>query len=345
MEKIRIGINGFGRIGRFFTRLSFLDGIKDQVEVVAINDLGSLESIVHLLEFDSIHGRWKADISGSKNTMFINGKAISVWHERDPKNLIWNDAGVDLVLESTGKFKTEELASEHLKAGAPRVLVTAVASGEHIKTIVLGANESLLDGSEKIISNASCTTNCAAPLVDIINQNFGIESGYITTVHSYTNDQSLHDRAHIDLRRARAAALSMIPTTTGAAKAITKVFPELDGVLGGAGIRVPVPNGSLTDITYIVKNKTSVEEVNKVFKEASINGPWKYYLEYTDKPLVSSDVIGNTYSAVFDSLLTSVIGQMVKVVAWYDNEAGYSSRLMDLILYWSKLWGSSSDKP
>ena len=345
MEKIKVGINGFGRIGRYFTRLSFGENFAERIEIVGINDLGSLESIAHLLEFDSIHRHWDGDIAIRNENLEINGRTIRISHEEDPAKLNWSELDVDVVLECTGKFKTESLASKHLDAGARRVIVTAVASGENIKTIVLGANEKLLDGSEEIISNASCTTNCAAPLVDIIHRNFGIDSGYITTVHSYTGDQSLHDRAHGDLRRARAAALSMIPTTTGAAKAITRVFPELDGSLGGAGIRVPVPNGSLTDITYIVQKDTSVSEINSFFREASQSGNWKNYLDYTQKPIVSSDIIGNNHSAIFDALLTSVIGRMVKVVAWYDNEAGYSSRLLDLILYWSKLWDSDSDKP
>jgi len=345
MEKIKVGINGFGRIGRYFTRLSFQKIFSERIEIVGINDLGSIESMAHLLEFDSVHRHWDGDIVIGNGFLEINGRAIRISHEKDPEKLNWFELDVDVVLESTGKFKSESQAALHLKAGAKRVIVTAVASGENIKTIVLGANQELLDGSEKIISNASCTTNCAAPLVDIIHRNFGIDSGYITTVHSYTGDQSLHDRAHADLRRARAAALSMIPTTTGAAKAITKVFPELDGSLGGAGIRVPVPNGSLTDITYIVKKSTSVSEINDLFREASQSGKWKDYLDYTEKPIVSSDIIGNSHSAIFDALLTSVIGKMVKVVAWYDNEVGYSSRLLDLILYWSKLWDSGSDKP
>jgi glyceraldehyde 3-phosphate dehydrogenase len=345
MEKIKVGINGFGRIGRYFTRLSFQEKFGNKIEIVGINDLGSIESMAHLMEFDSIHRHWDGEIVIGDGFLEINRRAIRISHEKDPAKLNWSELDVDVVLESTGKFKTESLASKHIDAGAKRVIVTAVASGENIKTIVLGANQDLLDGSEKIISNASCTTNCAAPLVDIIHRNFGIDSGYITTVHSYTSDQSLHDRAHADLRRARAAALSMIPTTTGAAKAITKIFPELDGSLGGAGIRVPVPNGSLTDITYIVQKDTSVSEINDLFREASNNGNWKSYLDYTEKPIVSSDIIGNSHSAIFDALLTSVIGKMVKVVAWYDNEAGYSSRLGDLIIYWSKLWGSGSDRP
>jgi glyceraldehyde 3-phosphate dehydrogenase len=219
--------------------------------------------------------------------------------------------------------------------------VISAVPEDSTKTVVPGANEGILDGTERVISNASCTTNSAGPLVDIIDRNFGVESAYITTVHSYTGDQSLHDRMHNDLRRARAAALSIIPTTTGAAKAITRIFPHLDGVLGGAGIRVPVPNASLTDLTFIVKKETSVAEVNELFQEASQKGAWYGYLEYTEKPLVSSDIIGNTHSCVFDALLTSVIGRMVKVVGWYDNEMGYTSRLCDLMIYWSKLWDSN----
>lgn len=338
MKTIRVGINGFGRIGRLFTRFCLQDDFDAKIEIVAINDLGSNEVLSHLLQFDSVHGKWSKESSFNNEGLIIDGRFVSLFHESDPARINWSKFDVDVVLEATGRFKTESLASMHLESGAPRVIVSAVASGENIKTIVLGANQDLLDGTERIISNASCTTNCSAPLVDVVASNFGIESGYITTVHSYTSDQSLHDRPHNDLRRARAAALSMIPTTTGAAKAITKIFPEHEGRIGGAGIRVPVPNGSLTDITYIVSEHTSVAEVNQAFYNASLSARWKGILEYTDKPLVSADIVGIRASAVFDSQLTSVIGNMVKVVAWYDNEAGYSSRLIDLIQYWSKLW-------
>lgn len=310
----------------------------DDIKIVAINDLGKADVLAHLFEFDSVHGRFSGTVSFTENSLIFNDIEIPLMHVSDPAKLNWKQYTPDVLIECTGKYKTEADALKHIEAGAKRVIISAVAKGEEVKTIVLGANQNLLDGSEKVISNASCTTNCAAPMVDIIDRNFEIESGYITTVHSYTSDQSLHDRPHDDFRRARAAALSIIPTSTGAAKAITRVFPNLDGRLGGAGIRVPVPNGSLTDITYIVKKKTDVDEVNRVFAEAAANGRWKGYLEYTDKPIVSIDVVGNTHSCVYDSLLTSVIGDMVKVVGWYDNEIGYSSRLIDLVKYWSKLW-------
>lgn len=337
--KLKVGINGFGRIGRCFTRL-VLNNSDSSIDIVGINDLGEPEALAHLLEFDSIHGRWNADISFDAKSLFINGNAIPISREAEPSRLNWNDMNVDLVLESTGRFKTREAINGHFRARAGRVLLSAVPDDTSIKTIVPGANHNLLDGSEQVISNASCTTNCAAPLVGIIDDLCGIESGYITTVHSYTSDQSLHDKPHRDLRRARAAALSIIPTSTGAAKAITRVYPAMEGRLGGAGIRVPVPNGSLTDITYIVKNPTTVSEINQAFKVASQGDNWNGILQYTEKPLVSSDVIGNTHSCVFDAQLTSVIGNMVKVVGWYDNEMGYSSRLIDLANYWSKLWDS-----
>jgi glyceraldehyde 3-phosphate dehydrogenase len=339
-KKVRVAVNGFGRIGRVFTRIA-VQHAQDSIELVAINDLGSVEALAHLLEFDSVQGRWKANIEAKANSIQIDGLNIPIFNERDPGALPWKNLDVDIVLESTGKFKTVNAVQKHIEAGAKRVIISAVASGESVKTIVMGANENLLDGSETVISNASCTTNCAAPMVDVIDKLCGVESGYITTVHSYTSDQSLHDRPHADLRRARAAALSIIPTSTGAAKAITRIFPHLDGRLGGAGIRVPVPNGSLTDITYIVERAPTVDHVNKAFKEAARSGSWKGILEYTEKPLVSSDIISNPHSCVFDAQLTSVIGNMVKVVGWYDNEMGYSSRLLDLIRYWSTLWDSN----
>ncbi len=332
---LRIGINGFGRIGRNFTRL-IINNPSSNLIIVAINDPGDLESLAHLLEFDSIHGRLHG-VDIADGGIRINGHFIPVSHERSISAIDWRIHQVDLVLESSGKFKRIDELKAHLESGAPRVLLSAVGSDEAIKTIVLGANEDLIIGDEWILSNASCTTNCAAPLVDVVDRHFSIESGYITTVHSYTSDQSLHDRPHRDLRRARAAAVSIIPTTTGAAKAITKIYPKLDGFLGGAGIRVPVPNGSLTDVTYIVGKQTTVEEVNQAFKSAAEN-EWKHRLEYTTKPLVSIDIVGNTHSCIYDSQLTSVIGKMVKVVGWYDNEIGYASRLIDLINYWSKRW-------
>lgn len=335
-KKIKIGINGFGRIGRGVAR-ELLRGHAN-IELVAINDLGDIGVMSHLFEFDSVHGVWGGSVSYQDGCLEIDGNQIAYSSISKIEDIDWKSKGVSLVIESTGIFKTREAVEKHLVAGAERVIISAVAKDEDIPTIVLGATEDLLDGSERIISNASCTTNCAAPMVDVIDKQFGIESGYITTVHSYTGDQTLHDSPHTDLRRARAGAISIIPTTTGAAKAITKVFPHLDGRVGGAGIRVPVPNGSLTDITYIVKRPASVEDVNAAFKSASESGSWKGYLAYTEKPIVSIDVVGNPNSCVFDAQLTSVIGNMVKVVGWYDNEMGYSNRIIDLIQYWSTLW-------
>ncbi|MFT6996337.1 MAG: glyceraldehyde 3-phosphate dehydrogenase [Cryomorphaceae bacterium] len=334
MKKIRVAINGFGRIGRCFTR-RVLEDYTHQIEIVAINDLGHIEAMSHLLKYDSVQGTWSHAVDYRQNALIVNDQAIPVFHELSPSSIPWKNLEPDLILESTGKFKKVSEASAHFQS-ADKCLISAVASNEEVKTIVLGANENQLNASDRLISNASCTTNCAAPLVDIIDKELGIESGYITTVHSYTGDQALHDTMHKDLRRARAAALSIIPTTTGAAKAITKIFPHLKGYLGGAGIRVPVPNGSLTDVTYSVKKTATVDEINELFLNAS-NGSWKNYLEYTDKPLVSSDIIGNTHSCIFDSQLTSVVGNLVKVVGWYDNEMGYASRLCDLIVYWNKL--------
>ena len=333
MKRTKVGINGFGRIGRCFTRRVFQD-YSETIEIVGINDLGDIEAMAHLLQYDSVQGTWDRDIQFGNSYLLVNDFHIPVYHSQNPREIPWSKVKPDLILESTGRFKSFSGASEHLK-NAQKCIISALASDEEIKTIVLGANEHILSSADRMISNASCTTNCAAPLVDVIDKNFGIRSGSITTVHSYTGDQSLHDTMHNDLRRARAAALSIIPTTTGAAKAITKIFPQLNGFLGGAGIRVPVPNASLTDITYSVKTKTSVEEVNEAFFNASYN-QWRNYLEYTDRPLVSSDVIGNSHSCIFDSQLTAVVGDLVKVVGWYDNEMGYASRLCDLIVYWSK---------
>jgi len=334
MKKTRVAINGFGRIGRCFTRRVFED-YSDQIEIIAINDPGHIEAISHLLKFDSVQGTWSHAVEYHQESLLLNQVVIPVFHERSPSSIPWQSLEPDLILESTGKFKTVSEASLHLQ-NADKCLISAVAADEEVKTIVLGANEHLLKASDKLISNASCTTNCAAPLVDVIDKELGIQSGYITTVHSYTGDQALHDTMHTDLRRARAAALSIIPTTTGAAKAITKIFPHLQGYLGGAGIRVPVPNASLTDVTYSVKKRATAHEINELFLKAS-KSSWKHYLQYTDKPLVSSDIIGNTHSCVFDSQLTSVVGNLVKVVGWYDNEMGYASRLCELIIYWNKL--------
>jgi glyceraldehyde 3-phosphate dehydrogenase len=325
---IRLAINGFGRIGRTFLRKLEKH---PQIELVAINDLTDTKTLAHLLKYDSVHRQFNGEIIAEEKSISIKGKSIPVFAEKDPSMLPWKSLKIDVVLESTGHFTTPEKAALHLKAGAKRVIISAPAKGD-IKTIVLGVNENLINGDETIISNASCTTNNAAPMIEILDQAYGIEAAYITTIHAYTGDQNLHDAPHKDLRRARAAANSIIPTTTGAAKAISDVFPHLNGKIGGAGIRVPVIDGSMTDITCILNKRASVEEINKLFQDAA-NGDLKGIIEYTEDPIVSNDIIGNDHSCVFDSQLTSVLndGFMVKIVGWYDNESGYSKRLAELV--------------
>jgi glyceraldehyde 3-phosphate dehydrogenase len=325
---IRIAINGFGRIGRSLTRALQQH---NNIELVAINDLANAKTLAHLLKYDSIHGKFNGEISSTENSILINGKAIQILNEKNPKSLPWAELNIDIVIESTGVFLTKELASQHITAGAKRVILSAPPKSEDVKTVVLGINDDNIDGTEEIISNASCTTNAAAPLIKVLHDLYHIESAYITTVHSYTGDQTLHDAPHRDLRRARAGALSIIPTTTGAAKAITKIFPDLDGNIGGCGIRVPVPNGSLIDISVVLKEDTTVEAINKAFKDAS-ETYLKGILEYTEDPIVSVDIVGNPSSCIFDAQLTSLTGHMVKLVGWYDNEMGYSNRLAELIL-------------
>lgn len=322
----RIAINGFGRIGRTFIRK-----IKptDNIEIIAINDLTAPETLAHLLKYDSIHGRFNGTISHTDHSIIINGKEIPITSEKDPTNLPWAALNIDIVIESSGHFTKEEDAKKHIIAGAKKVIISAPATG-NLKTIVLGVNEGILNGDELVISNASCTTNNAAPMLKLLDENFTIEDAYVTTIHAYTGDQNLHDSPHKDLRRARAAAHSIIPTTTGAAKAITEVFPNLKGKIGGAGIRVPVIDGSLTDITAVVSKKATVEEINQIFKTAAETN-YKGIIEYTEEPIVSVDIIGNNHSCIFDSQLTSVLDRMVKIVGWYDNESGYSARLVDLI--------------
>lgn len=327
MQRIKVGINGFGRIGRTFFRLAIHNL---EIEVVAINDLASIETMAHLLKYDSIHGILPDEVTFDKDYLIINGNKIKYTQFALPLDLYWDD--VDIVLESTGKFKTYHQAYQHILGGAHRVILSAPPEDDQIKTIVMGVNEHILDGTEEVISNASCTTNNAAPMLKIINDLCGINQAYITTVHSYTTDQSLHDQPHRDLRRARGAAQSIVPTTTGAAKALTKIFPEFENKLGGSGIRVPVPNGSLTDITCYVNNPTTIAALNQAFNDAA-NFTLKGILAYTEDPIVSIDVKGNTHSCLFDAQLTSVLGQMVKVVGWYDNEVGYCSRLLDLMQY------------
>ncbi len=329
-KKITVGINGFGRIGRTIFRLLMNH---PAIEVVAVNDLAESKTLAHLLKYDSIHGVLKDTVTATKNSICINNKTIRFSSIKEIENLSWKD--VDFVIECTGKHKTQKLLKYHIKNGAKKVILSVPPQDDGIKMVVLGVNQSILSGNETIVSNASCTTNSAAPMVKVIRDLCGIEQAYITTIHSYTTDQSLHDQPHRDLRRARAAGQSIVPTTTGAAKALTKIFPDLASVIGGCGIRVPVPDGSLTDITFNVKKEVSIEEINNAFKEAAKND-LKGILEYTQDPIVSIDVVGNTHSCIFDSQMTSVIGKMVKIIGWYDNEIGYSSRIIDLIIHLSK---------
>jgi glyceraldehyde 3-phosphate dehydrogenase len=330
--KTRIAINGFGRIGRNLFRLLLNH---PTIEVVAINDIADNKTMAHLVKYDSIHGKLHYECSFTEDSIVINEKAYLFFHEKSISNLDWKSLNIDFVIESTGKYQTFDDINAHILAGAKKVILSAPSDVDAIKTVVLGVNETILDGSETIISNASCTTNNAAPMIKIIDELCGIEQAYITTVHSYTTDQSLHDQPHKDLRRARGASQSIVPTTTGAAKALTKIFPKFEGKIGGCGIRVPVPDGSLTDITFNVKRQVSIEEINAAFKTASQTN-FKGILDYTEDPIVSVDIIGNTNSCVFDAQLTSVIDKMVKVVGWYDNEIGYSSRIIDLILILNK---------
>ena len=327
-KTINIAINGFGRIGRNLFRLLVDHPV---INVVAINDIHDTRSLAHLLKYDSIHRTLMAKVSSTNSEIIVNGKNIPLLNYSDPADIPWNEHKVDYVIESSGKFKTEETLKGHLKEGVKKVILSVPPQDDNIKMVVLGVNEDILDGSEKIISNASCTTNNAAPMLKVINDHLEVTQAYITTVHSYTADQSLHDKPHKDLRRSRAAAQSIIPTTTGAAKALTSIFPKLSDVIGGCGIRVPVPNGSLTDMTLNVKNDTSIEEVNALFKKAS-ESYMKGIIQYTEDPIVSVDILDNKHSCIFDSQMTSVIGgKLVKLIGWYDNEIGYSNRLIDLI--------------
>ncbi len=331
MEKtIKIGINGFGRIGRTVFRL-LLD--HPTINVVAINDQSDSKTLSHLLKYDSIHGVLKKEISYSENEIIVSGKSIRFSSEKKIGKTDWKN--IDIVIECTGKFKTRNQLEIHLANGAGKVILCVPPQDDSIKMIVLGVNSTILNPEDTIVSNASCTTNNAAPMLQIINDFCGIDQAYITTVHSYTTDQSLHDQPHKDLRRSRAASQSIVPTTTGAAKALTKIFPDLDSVIGGCGIRVPVPNGSLSDITINVKKEVSIASINEIFKKAAETN-YKGILQYTEDPIVSVDIIGNTHSCIFDSEMTSVIGKMVKIIGWYDNEVGYSSRIIELILQMSR---------
>jgi glyceraldehyde 3-phosphate dehydrogenase len=327
MKKIKVAINGFGRIGRVSLRILLT---RENIEVIAINDLTDAKTLAHLLKYDSVHGIINADIKVEDKAIVINGKKIAVYAEKDPANLPWKALDIDVVIESTGFFLNRETAGKHIAAGARKVIISAPPNTDDIKTVVLGINDAIISNDDVIISNASCTTNCAAPMIQVLDSNWGLEDGYITTVHSYTGDQRLHDAPHKDLRRARAAALSIVPTSTGAAKAITKIFPHLTGKLGGCGMRVPVPDGSLTDITCVLTKSVTPAEINAAFKKAS-ETYLKGILEYTEDPIVSVDVVGNPHSCIYDAEFTSVVGNMIKVIGWYDNEYGYSSRLADLI--------------
>tara|TARA_B100001758_G_scaffold228622_1_gene222908 strand:+ start:55 stop:1050 length:996 start_codon:yes stop_codon:yes gene_type:complete len=327
MKKIKVAINGFGRIGRVFTRAVMNDAT---IEIVAINDLVDTSTLAHLLKYDSVHGKFPHKVTYDNSSITINSKAIKVYSEREPEKLPWGELGIDVVIESTGIFRSMDGARKHVAAGAKKVIISAPATDSEVKTIVMGINDDLIDGSEEVLSNASCTTNCAAPMVKIIDDLYSIDNGYITTTHAYTSDQNIHDAPHKDLRRSRAAANSIIPTSTGAAKAIGKIFPNLSGKLEGIGVRVPVINGSMTDIICNVNKTPNLEQLKNAFKDASA-GNMKSILEYTEDPIVSTDIIGNTNSCILDAQLINVSKNTVRVIGWYDNEAGYSNRIVDLI--------------
>ena len=328
MSKIKVGINGFGRIGRMVTR-AILAKYADQIEIVGVNDLTDTATLAHLFKYDSSQGTFNGKVKADGDQLHIDGTSFKVTAERDPANLNWGDLGVDVVVESTGFFTDKDSAGKHLQAGAKKVIISAPAKGD-IQTIVLGVNDDKIDPSIEIYSNASCTTNCLAPMAKVIDDNFGLVKGFMTTIHAYTGDQRILDAPHKDMRRARAAAINIVPTSTGAAKAVGLVLPHLNGKLDGGAVRVPTPTGSLTDLVCEVSKETTAEEVNAAFKaasESSLSG----ILEYSTEPLVSTDIVGNPHSNIFDSDLTKVDGKLVKVIGWYDNEAGYSMRTADLI--------------
>ncbi len=324
---VKVGINGFGRIGRLVFRRGLELG---NIEFVGINDLTDAKTLAHLAKYDSVHGKFKGEIYADGDSVVVNGKKIKITAEKDPANLKWGELGAEIVVEATGVFRSQEACEKHITGGAKKVILTVPPKGDVDAMVVLGVNDEVIKGDEKVISNASCTTNCLAPMVKVLNQKFGVEQGFMTTVHSYTNDQRILDLPHSDLRRARSAAVSIIPTTTGAAKAVGKVIPELKGKLDGFSLRVPTPNGSITDLVAILKKEVTVEEINTAMKEAA-EGSMKGIMEYTDEPIVSADIIGNSHSTIFDSLSTMANGKLVKVVGWYDNEWGYSCRVVDLV--------------
>lgn len=329
---VKVAINGFGRIGRLVLKSGYKD---NNIDFAAVNSSGDPKTLAHLLKYDSVHGILADEVKPGSNSFFLGGKEIKTFSEKDPSQLPWEKLGIDVVVESTGVFRTYEQAEAHLKAGAKKVIITAPAKGETtVKSIVMGVNENIYNHQQdKIISNASCTTNCVVPMAKILHQNFTIQKGYMTTIHSYTSDQKLLDKRHRDFRRSRSAALSIIPTSTGAAKLIGVIFPELKGKIDGISIRVPTPDVSLVDLVCEVAKETTKEEVNQVFRQAA-QGPMNKYLEYSSEPLVSRDFVGNSHSAIFDSELTAVINKtLIKTYGWYDNEWGYACRVVDLINY------------
>jgi glyceraldehyde 3-phosphate dehydrogenase len=332
---IKVGVNGFGRIGRYFTRMALQ---RSDIEVVAVNDLTDVKTLAHLFKYDSVHGKLNMDVRVEGNAIVLgNGNRIEVSAERDPSNIKWAAQGVEYVLDSTGIFKSLELASKHLEGGAKKVMISAPPSGDGVKSVVVGVNDDILDANDIVVSNASCTTNCAAPMIKVMREICDIDAVYISTIHSYTSDQRLHDAPHSDLRRARAAAESIIPTSTGAAKAVSKIFPELKGKMGGSALRVPVANGSLVDMTITTKSNVTVEQINSAFEKAAL-GDLKGVLEYTNEPIVSKDIVGNSKSCIFDAELTQIVNNnMIKIIGWYDNEAGYATRCVDLMVKLSNL--------
>lgn len=333
---LKVAINGFGRIGRTFLRASL--GNRD-FRVVAVNDMADAKTMAHLFKYDSVYGKFKGRVEAKDKSVSVDGNEIMMLSEKDPANLPWGKLGIDVVIESTGIFRKKEQFELHLKAGAKKVIISAPPKGdEPVKQIVMGVNEGMYDpGKDNIISNASCTTNCLAPLAKVLNDEFGIAKGFMTTIHAYTTDQRLLDAPHDDWRRGRSAALSIVPTSTGAAKAIGEVMPELKGKLTGSAMRVPVADGSIVDLVAELQRKADADEINRAFKLAA-EGEMKGIVEYCDEPIVSSDVIGNSHSAIFDSLLTSAEGNLVEVFAWYDNEWGYSNRMVDLVGLMNKKW-------
>jgi len=330
MAKINVGINGFGRIGRLVAR-SIMAYHKDEINIVGINDLMDAETLAYLFKHDSVHRTYEGEVKPAGDSIIIDGMEIGISSEKDPTNLKWDERGADIVVESTGLFRTRDAAAKHLEAGAEKVIISAPAKGDKdVKTIVLGVNEEEIDDDIKIYSNASCTTNCLAPMVKVLDDAFGLEKGFMTTTHAYTGSQNIVDGPHKDLRRGRTAAHNLVPTTTGAAQAVGLVLPHLDGKLDGSAVRVPVPDGSLTDLTAVVEKEVTVEEVHEAFRKAA-NGSMKGVLQYSEEELVSTDILSNPHSCVYDSGFTKADGKLVKILAWYDNEAGYSARTADLI--------------